>query len=102
MHIILFINSLFFEIFGIKTRYNLGKTKPVIEWIKEVRKRERNKGFSLYINKFISACYILLHGTHPSRMVHEFKKTLQLRKDTILGDWYLVEDHTIIIVYGFE
>jgi hypothetical protein len=35
-------------------------------------------------------------------MFPEFKKILQLRKYTRLGDWYLAEDHTIITVYGFE
>jgi hypothetical protein len=32
----------------------------------------------------------------------EFKKILHLRKYTIVGDWYLGEDHTIIRVYVFE
>jgi hypothetical protein len=67
-----------------------------------VRKQDQNKGFNLYVNKFMSACYILLHGTYPPRMFHEFKKILQLRKHTRLGYWYLDEDHTIIRVYGFE
>jgi hypothetical protein len=68
----------------------------------EVRKKHQNKGFNIFVNKFMSAFYSLLHNTPPPRMFPKFKKILQMRKDTRLGDWYLVEDHTIIRVYGFE
>jgi hypothetical protein len=102
VHIILFINYSFFEIFGIKTKENSSNTKTVIEWTKEVRKRDQNQGFNLYVNKFMITCYIMLHGNQPPRMFCEFKNILQLRKNTKIRDWYLDEDHTIIRVYSFE
>ena len=58
----------------------------MIEWNEEVKKKYQNKGFILYVNKFMSACYILFHGTQPPMMFHDFKNILQLRKDTIVGD----------------
>jgi hypothetical protein len=56
VHLILFNNSSFFDIFGIKTIDNSSKTKSIIEWTEEVRKQDQNKGFNLYVNKFMSAC----------------------------------------------
>jgi hypothetical protein len=43
-----------------------------------------------------------MHNTTPPRMFPEFKRMIQLRKDTILGDWYLDEDQTVIRLYVFE
>jgi hypothetical protein len=76
VHLIFFSNSSYFESYGIKTIDDPGKTNPLIEWTKEVRKQDQNKGFILYVNNIMSAFYILLHGTHPPRMFPEFKRIL--------------------------
>jgi hypothetical protein len=57
---------------------------------------EQNRGFILYVNKYMRAIYTLIHGTPLPRVIPEMRHTLQLRKDARTRDWYLEEDHTII------
>jgi hypothetical protein len=102
VYLIMSNNSSYFKSMGIVITGDAGNTKHVIEWTTEVRRQEQNKGFSLYVNKFMSAHYTLIHAFPPPRMFPQMKKMLQLSKDVKTRDWYLVEDHTLIRVYGFD
>lgn len=67
-----------------------------------MRRKEQNRGLSLYVKKYMSAMYTLIHDTPLPRVILEMRHILQLNKDARTGDWYMAEDHTIITVYGFE
>jgi len=91
-----------------------------------MRRKEKNRGFILYVNKYMSSIYTHIHGwekmyrntayiSDTPHFQNSFKKwgtlrnwskmsrhTLQLRKYVKAWDMYLSKYHTIIRVYGFE
>ena len=58
--------------------------------------------FSRFVNSFASQVYLFLFETLCPRVSQELQECLHPPIEDYVGDWFLFEDYTIIIVYGFE
>jgi hypothetical protein len=49
---------------------------------------------------FLFYAHIDFHGDPPPRMSIEFRKMLQVKSKTRVGDWYIHRDHIVLVIYG--
>ena len=64
--------------------------------------RDENQGMFKFVNQIMHKVSVLLFGAQFPRVLEESKNYLQLIPQSRLGDWFLIEDYTMIRVYDFE
>jgi hypothetical protein len=86
LHLILFNNLACLQRLGLTVMDDIASIKPMMEWTNEIRMKEKNQGFTTYVDKYMSFFFIPIHRVQPSRMFNELNKFLLLTKETITGD----------------
>jgi hypothetical protein len=56
----------------------------------------------IFINKIMSRVYSLIFGSYFSRVLEEMKRSLQPNPESMVGDWVLFTQSTVIWVYGYQ
>ena len=59
-----------------------------------------NDRYNEFSNKFMDDIYTILHGNSLCRMFLEYKRLLQFILHSAGGDWFLLDNHTKIRIYG--
>ena len=62
---------------------------------------EINSNFFKYMNLFMEEVYKVFFEEKLPRVLPLMKEVLQFSPDRRIGDWFLLEEHTIILLYGF-
>ena len=62
---------------------------------------EINNDFFNYMNLLMEKVYKVFFQNKFPRVLSQMKETLQFAPDRKIWDWFLLEEHTIIKVYGF-
>jgi len=90
------------EALRLRKKDEAGNILSVIERLPMVRKQLQNQSFVLYIYGLMKIVYFLIHVESLPRVLPEYKSMLQLPLETSVGDWFIFERHTMILIDGFE
>lgn len=85
-----------------KRKDEVGKLFLVVDWLPLVRRDPQNAGFIVYIYGLMKIIYFFIHGDSHPRIMPDYKSLLQIIPKSSVGDWFIFEGHTLIIIYGFE
>jgi hypothetical protein len=64
--------------------------------------RDPSKGFSYFVNEFVSKVYFLIFEVNYIRVPQHFQMYLHPETENHIGHWFLYQDYTVIRIYGFE
>jgi hypothetical protein len=87
---------------GLKVEDDIGNPTSIIHWTYMIKKKSLNVGFSQYVDRFMSKAYQIIYNEVPPKIFLECKKLIQLSQDKKVGEWYIFEHHTKIIIYGCQ
>ena len=79
-----------------------GRPQVVTAWTSLLKHNPIEFSFKDFIDQFYHPVVSMLGGRPEPRINDEFQRILHLSDNTKIGDWYLYQDYTEIIVYGCE
>ena len=72
-----------------------------MQFLEMVLTAEISTDFFKYINLLMAEFYKVLFQNKFPRVLPEMQEALQFAPNRNMWDWFLLEEHTIITVYGF-
>jgi hypothetical protein len=79
-----------------------GKPQPVTAWTSLLKRNSAEYDFKAFIDQFYHPVVNMLSGRPEPRINEEVQRILQLSDNVNIGDWYLYQNYTEIIVFGCD